>query len=155
MTGVQTCALPILQDAVYETNIPNGYMIPLSAPVANPSILLENPRFSEMIETCAGKFDYVLIDTPPLESVADTLHIAAHADGTVLVVRSGRTSRKLVSDAVDKLKRAGASILGLVLNRVEMKQKGGYYYKRYYYGYYGKGYGRENGRNRSVADTKN
>ena len=144
-----------LQDAVYETNIPNGYMIPLSAPVANPSILLENPRFSEMIETCAGKFDYVLIDTPPLESVADTLHIAAHADGTVLVVRSGRTSRKLVSDAVDKLKRAGASILGLVLNRVEMKQKGGYYYKRYYYGYYGKGYGRENGRNRSVADTKN
>ena len=66
-----------LQDAVYETNIPNGYMIPLSAPVANPSILLENPRFSEMIETCAGKFDYVLIDTPPLESVADTLHIAA------------------------------------------------------------------------------
>ena len=45
--------------------------------------------------------------------------------------------------------------MGLVLNRVEMKQKGGYYYKRYYYGYYGKGYGRENGRNRSVADTKN
>src|SRR5699024_9045742 len=183
--GVQTCALPIcksemrtkygissaekitgvahylagkveLQDAVYETNIPNGYMIPLSAPVANPSILLENPRFSEMIETCAGKFDYVLIDTPPLESVADGLRIAAHADGTVLVVRSGQTSRKLVADAVDKLKRTGTPVLGIALNRVEMQQKGGYYYKRYYYnGYYGRGYGRTNSQKRLAASAEN
>ena len=145
-----------LQDAVYETNIPNGYMIPLSAPVANPSILLENPRFSEMIETCAGKFDYVLIDTPPLESVADGLRIAAHADGTVLVVRSGQTSRKLVADAVDKLKRTGTPVLGIVLNRVEMQQKGGYYYRRYYYnGYYGRGYGRTNSQKRLAASAEN
>ena len=145
-----------LQDAVYETNIPNGYMIPLSAPVANPSILLENPRFSEMIETCAGKFDYVLIDTPPLESVADGLRIAAHADGTVLVVRSGQTSRKLVADAVDKLKRTGTPVLGIALNRVEMQQKGGYYYKRYYYnGDYGRGYGRTNSQKRLAASAEN
>ena len=44
---------------------PNGFLMPLAASVANPSILLENPRFAEMIEVCAGQFDYVLIDTPP------------------------------------------------------------------------------------------
>ena len=142
-----------LQDAVYETNIPNGFFMPVAASVANPTILLENPRFTEMIETCARQFDYILIDTPPLESVADALRIALHTDGVVMVVRSGQTSRKLVADAVDKLKRTGVPILGLVLNRVGVNQKGGAYYKRYYHGYYSKEYGRKNGRTRSVVHT--
>ena len=95
-----------------------------------------------MVEVCAGQFDYVLIDTPPLESVADALRIATHADGVVLVVRSGRTSRKLVADAAEKLRRTGAPILGVVLSRAEMDRRGSRYYKRYYYnGYYSKGYG--------------
>ena len=145
-----------LQEAIYATNIPNGFMIPLSTSVANPAILLENPRFSEMIEACARQFDYVLIDTPPLESVADALRIATHTDGVVLVVRGGQTSRKLVVDAIDKLKRTNTSVLGIVRNRVEMNQKGGYYYKRYYYnGYYGRGYGRANSLKQPAADTKN
>ena len=71
-----------------------------------------------------GQFDYVLIDTPPLESVADALRIATHADGVVLVVRSGRTSRKLVADAAEKLRRTGAPILGVVLSRAEMDRRG-------------------------------
>lgn len=142
-----------LQDAVYTTNIPNGFFMPVAASVANPTILLENPRFTEMIETCARQFDYILIDTPPLESVADALRIALHTDGVVMVVRSGQTSRKLVADAVDKLKRTGVPILGLVLNRVGVNQKGGAYYKRYYHGYYSKEYGRKNGRTRSVVHT--
>lgn len=142
-----------LQDAVYATNIPNGFFMPVAASVANPTILLENPRFTEMIETCARQFDYILIDTPPLESVADALRIALHTDGVVMVVRSGQTSRKLVADAVDKLKRTGVPILGLVLNRVGVNQKGGAYYKRYYHGYYSKEYGRKNGRTRSVVHT--
>lgn len=142
-----------LQDAVYATNIPNGFFMPVAASVANPTILLENPRFTEMIETCARQFDYILIDTPPLESVADALRIALHTDGVVMVVRSGQTSRKLVADAVDKLKRTGVPILGLVLNRVGVNQKGSAYYKRYYHGYYSKEYGRKNGRTRSVVHT--
>ena len=145
-----------LQDAIYATNVTNGFFLPLAASVVNPAILLENPRFAKMIETCSSQFDYILIDTPPLESVADALRIATHADGVVMVVRSGKTSRKLVADAVDKLKRTGVPILGVVLNRVEMSRKGSYYYKHYYYnGYYGKGYGHENSKKRSAVKTKN
>ena len=129
-----------LQDAIYATNVPNGFFLPLAASVVNPAILLENPRFAKMIET---------------ESVADALRIATHADGVVMVVRSGKTSRKLVADAVDKLKRTGVPILGVVLNWVEMSRKGSYYYKHYYYnGYYGKGYGHENSKKRSAVKTK-
>ena len=104
--------------------------------MANPSLLLESERFSAMIDQCAELFDCILIDTPPLESVADALQIAPHTDGIVLVVRSGVTSRKLVENAVGQIKRTGVPLLGMVLNRVEADNKNSYYYRRYYrYGY--------------------
>lgn len=126
-----------LEEAIYETNIPNGFMIPLSASVVNPTILLENPRFSEMLERCSERFDYILVDTPPLESVADALRIACHVDGTVMVIRSGVTSRKVVEDAAAKLSRSGTPLLGVILNRAQVNRNGNYYYQHYYYGGYG------------------
>lgn len=126
-----------LEEAIYETNIPNGFMIPLSASVVNPTILLENPRFSEMLERCSERFDYILVDTPPLESVADALRIACHVDGTVMVIRSGVTSRKVVEDAAAKLSRSGTPLLGVILNRAQVSKNGNYYYQHYYYGGYG------------------
>lgn len=130
-----------LKDAIYATNIVNGFILPLNTTIANPTILLEGSRFSSMVEQCAKIFDYILIDTPPLGSVADALNIATHADGTVLVVRSGETSRKIVENSVYLLKRTGTPLLGLVLNRAEINNKGSYYYKRYYhYGNYYKNY---------------
>ena len=129
-----------LEETIYETNIPNGYMIPLSASVVNPTILLENPRFSEMLEQCAGAFDTILVDTPPLESVADAMRIACHVDGTVMVIRSGVTSLNVGEDAAATLSRRGTPLLGVVLNRVPVNKNGKYYGRHYYYGSYGKGY---------------
>lgn len=125
-----------LGEALYKTNIENGFLLPAATTVANPSLLLESERFSAMIDQCAELFDCILIDTPPLESVADALQIAPHTDGIVLVVRSGVTSRKLVENAVGQIKRTGVPLLGMVLNRVEADNKNSYYYRRYYrYGY--------------------
>lgn len=129
-----------LEEAIYSTNIDNGFFIPLSTSIVNPTILLESERFASMIEQCANSFDYILIDTPPVESVADALKIATHTDGVVMIVRSGKTSRKIVENAVDKLKRTGVPLLGFVLNRAGADQKGNYYYKRYYHDYYKKDY---------------
>lgn len=87
-------------------------------------------------------FGYVLVDTPPLGSVADALNIATHCDGTVLVVRSGETPRKMVQNSVELLKRTTTPLLGVVLNRVNVNSKSNRYYNRYYnYGYYNGGYG--------------
>lgn len=133
-----------MQDVIYQTNIPNGFIIPVTASIANPTILLEGPRFRRIIESCTQTFGYVLIDTPPLGSVADALNIATHCDGTVLVVRSGETPRKMVEDSVQLLKRTEKPLLGMVLNRVDVSRKSRYYYNRYYHsnGYY-RSYGKK------------
>ena len=131
-----------LEDVIYETNIPNAYIIPVAKTVSNPTILLENERFGKMIEECKKKFGMIILDTPPLGSVADALNIATYCDGTVLVVRSGDTPRKVVDDSVQMLRRTEVPLLGIVLNRADIGGRSNLYYKRYYRsGYYYKGYG--------------
>lgn len=140
-----------MQDVIYKTNVPNGYMIPVTSAIANPTILLESPRFAQMMDYCRKNFAYVLVDTPPLGSVADALNIAQYCDGSILVVRSGDTSRKIVDNSVQMLKRTESPLLGLVLNRVDVESRSNPYYRRYYgsdysykngYRYGGYGYGR-------------
>lgn len=140
-----------MADVIYKTNVPNGYMIPVTSAIANPTILLESQRFTVLLDYCRQNFGYVLIDTPPLGSVADALNIARHCDGSVLVVRSGDTSRKIVDNSVQMLKRAESPLLGIVLNRVDVENRSSAYYHRYYrsgyyykngYRYGGYGYGR-------------
>ena len=137
-----------IQDVIYKTNIPNGYMIPVASTIANPTILLESPHFAQMVDYCSGQFPTVLIDTPPLCSVADGLNIARHCDGSVLVVRSGSTPRKLVEHSAQLLKRTETPLLGMVLNRVETGRRASAYYQRYY-GSSDYGYGRGHSHNTS------
>lgn len=141
-----------IQDVIYKTNIPNGYMIPVASTIANPTILLESPNFSKMLEYCSAHFPYILVDTPPLGSVADALNIARYCDGSVLVVRSGSTPRKLVENSVQLLKRTESPLLGIVLNRADVGNKSNAYYHRYY-GSNGYGYGY--GSSRSHNKPKN
>lgn len=124
-----------LDDVLYETDQENGFMVPTFRTVANPTLLLQNPRFNEMMDKLGEKFDIVLIDTPPLNSVADGLQIAAHCDGALLVVRGGVTPRRIVASSIAQLKSVSCPLLGTVLNRVEMNRSP-YYYKYSKYGYY-------------------
>lgn len=124
-----------LDDVLYETDQENGFMVPTFRTVANPTLLLQNPRFNEMMDKLGEKFDIVLIDTPPLNSVADGLQIATHCDGALLVVRGGVTPRRIVASSIAQLKSVSCPLLGTVLNRVEMNRSP-YYYKYSKYGYY-------------------
>ncbi len=124
-----------LDDVLYETDQENGFMVPTFRTVANPTLLLQNSRFNEMMDKLGEKFDIVLIDTPPLNSVADGLQIAAHCDGALLVVRGGVTPRRIVASSIAQLKSGSCPLLGTVLNRVEMNRNP-YYYKYSKYGYY-------------------
>ena len=121
-----------LDDAIYQTNVANGYMVPVTGAISNPTILLESDRFSALVEKCRIMFDYVLFDTPPIGSVADALNIARECDGMVLVVRSASTPRKVVENSVQLLNRTEKPLLGIVLNRFDVKGKSNLYYKRYY-----------------------
>lgn len=131
------------QDVVYGTNVDNGYIVPVSNLLENPSTLLEDPRMGELLDRLAEEYRYVIIDSPPLESVADGALIASLCDGALLVVRSGMTSRRLVRQSLQQLERVGCRVLGMVLNRVETRSRAyqKYYgkYGNYYSNYYGGG----------------
>lgn len=124
-----------LQDVIYATNVNGGYMLPTFHTVFNPSVLLQSNRFPQMLEMLAQKFDYILVDTPPLTNVADGNLIASHCDGAILVVRSGVTPRNLVASSLKQLERVNCKLMGVVLNRVDSKSSP-YYYKYTKYGYY-------------------
>ena len=125
-----------LSEVVYETNIENAYMIPVVRNIQNPALLLHGERFSNLFDRLALKFDYVIIDTPPLEAVADGEMISSKCDGALLIVRSGSTRRNLVAQSIKQLERANCKLLGIVLNRAEIGKGKYYYYKSSKYGYY-------------------
>lgn len=125
------------EDVIYETNIPNGHIVPVATLLENPSALLEDPRLEELLDRLAEDYRYVIIDTPPLDSISDGALIASLSDGAVLVVRCGETPKTLVRQSLQQLDRVGCPILGTVLNRAEIKSGA---YKKYY-GRYGKKYG--------------
>jgi Mrp family chromosome partitioning ATPase len=70
------------------------------------------------METQRGRYDYVLLDVPPLLRFAEGTHVGRYADGVVVVVRADSTNRELLVRARDQLTRAGVHVVGVVLNRV-------------------------------------
>ncbi|WP_294198110.1 tyrosine-protein kinase [uncultured Chryseobacterium sp.] len=101
----------------------------------NPTELLSNGRYHELIESLKADYDYVLLDTAPLMLVTDSFLIADVADVTVYVTRSGYTEKELVSFINKQIKDKKIKNVGLVLNDVDKMNSGyGYGYK-YGYGY--------------------
>jgi capsular exopolysaccharide synthesis family protein len=94
-------------------------LLPAGPLPPNPAALLGSDALREFDEEARERYDLVIYDTPPLSVAADASLIAAIADGVVLVVDSRRTSRKLANQAIAQLNRAHATILGVVVNRVD------------------------------------
>lgn len=135
-----------LQDVLVHTKYGAGDLIPNVENIINPSMLLENNRFQELLDALARHYRYVFVDAPPLGLVSDGERIGNICDGAILCVRSGTTPKGVVRESIRQLERSGCPLLGIVLNRVD-ENKGKYYHS--YYGrkyggkYYGKYYGSE------------
>ena len=96
----------------------------------NPSELLASDRMKDFINACSERYDYVIIDTPPINTVADAQIVSTYVDGVLLVARSGRTTADGLNMAIDSIKRAGGNLCGVVLNGLNMKSvKYSYRYK--------------------------
>ncbi|MGI6012353.1 MAG: CpsD/CapB family tyrosine-protein kinase [Ruminococcus sp.] len=129
-------------DVIYSTNKKNLFLMPAGIFPVNPTELLGNSRFIQMIPVLKSTFDYVLIDTAPLSSVIDAAVVAKVCDGSVLVLAADGVSRTEAQNAVKQLKTANENLLGVVLNKVNFS-KSNYYGKYGAYGKYGKYYGYE------------
>ncbi len=128
-----------LNEVLLHTEYPTGDIMVNADNIINPSMLLENRRFEEMLDTMSENYRYVFIDAPPLGLVSDGERIGNICDGAILCVRGGYTSKSVVRDSIRQLERAGCPLLGIVLNRVDNSKNG--YYHKYYGRYYGKKYG--------------
>jgi capsular exopolysaccharide synthesis family protein len=99
----------------------------------NPSELLGSPAMKEVLQQLTEKFDYVLLDAPPMLAVTDAAVLSTIADGAVLVVGSGLVTREQFKSALNGLEQIQARVLGIALNRVPRDlSRGGYYYQYEY-----------------------
>lgn len=94
----------------------------------NPSEMLGSKAMKALIEALKKVFDYVILDTPPVQAVTDAQILSTRADGTLLVVMSERTKRDSVVNSINLLKKVNANIIGTVLNGVDTKKNNYYYY---------------------------
>jgi succinoglycan biosynthesis transport protein ExoP len=103
------------------------WMLSTRGSVANPTELLAGDRMRLAIAELAEQFDIVLIDSPPVLPVADAMILSRYADAVVLVVAAGQTRRAEVQRTMEKLRQAGAPVVGAVLNKATMQDGYGYY----------------------------
>ena len=105
-----------------------------SGPVPHmPAELLTSRRLGQLIEALEDSCDILLIDSPPTLAVADAAILAAHVDGTLLVVNAHKTLRSVAMRATEELNRVGAGLLGIILNAFDPTASP-YYYQPYQYG---------------------
>lgn len=116
---------------------PNFHLLPIGTLPPNPTELLLSDRFKEMIEQMRSEYDYIFLDCPPIDIVADSSIVTELADMTVFVMRAGQMDKKVLPNIEDLYASDKYRHMTLILNCVDIK------YKKYGYGKssYGYGYG--------------
>lgn len=128
-----------LEEVIFSSSVPNLDICPCGPIPPNPAELLHTRRFKEIMAEFARRYDRVIFDSPPTSAVTDPVVVGHLADGVVLVVRAGHTTREAAAFARRQLDDAKARLLGCIVNQVSPTDSYyNYYYRRYQYGgYYG------------------
>ncbi len=124
-----------LPDAVQTTLVPNLDVMTVGPRVDNPAELLLSPQFGDLVLQLREKYDFVLMDTPPILIVTDPAAVAAHVDGVILVVRNTKRSRPQTRRVRETLDLIGARVLGVVVNGISERAAGYGYGDSYAYNY--------------------
>ena len=124
MAKVEDCIIKINDNLFF---LPSGRIPP------NPSELLGSSAFEELIDKISPSYNCVIIDTPPMNVVSDTLVVAPHTAGIVLVVRDGQTQNEDIKRVIEAAKFADIKILGAVINGNKQSHGRNYKYNSRYY----------------------
>jgi len=117
-------------EVIRPTAIPGLFVIPAGPLPTNPAELLFSPRLTQALAAVGERFAHIVIDSPPMLGVSDSLVLAPRVEGVILVLRHGHTGRDAAQRAVQMLGSVRARILGVVLNHVDVRGTGDGY--RYY-----------------------
>lgn len=122
---------------IHPSEAANLWVLPRGKVVAGTTELLNTAIFGNLLESLRGKYDRIILDTPPVLGLSETAFLQNHSEGVVLVVRSNRTRRQDVVDAFGALEKLGAHFYGFVLNGVDFSKRANvyqyYYYSASYY----------------------
>ena len=125
-----------VQEAIRPNVLPNLDLLPSGPFPPNPSELLSSQTMRDVLDELSATYSYIILDTPPILAVTDAAILGKHADGVVLVLRSGETEQRAAERAVDQVGRVGVRVFGAVLNEVASSTVEESYYMQYYYSYH-------------------
>jgi capsular exopolysaccharide synthesis family protein len=130
-------------------------IIPIGSMPPNPTELLENGKLQELLDSLRGNYDYIIIDCPPIEVVADTQIIDKYVDRTIFVLRSGLLERSMLGELERIFEEKKFKNMATILNGTESSSSRYGYSHSYHYGYgYGYGYGYSYGNNGKKSSKK-
>jgi capsular exopolysaccharide synthesis family protein len=120
-------------EVIRPTGINHLFLLSAGSLPPNPAELVGSKKMQETVASLREQYDYILIDSPPVIQVSDALLLSTIVDGVVLVVSSQETPKYVVREARSRLSYARAKILGVTLNRVNLRRGDyAYYYGSYY-----------------------
>ncbi len=124
-----------LDDITQKLEFDNLYLIPAGTIPPNPSELISSKPFRDFLAKVREMYDFILIDSPPVTAVTDTLILSTIVDAVLLVVVEGSSRRENIKRAVELLNNVGGKLKGTIFNNVSpTEKKYGYYYSSYYSG---------------------
>ena len=123
-----------VESVIKKTEYPCVDVITRGVIPPNPAELISSEAMEGVVDKLRDKYDYILVDTPPVYLVTDTMLITKYVDGVIMVVRQNFVERKILQDCVNKLKFADAKLIGFIFNDVDMSKqrynyKAGYEYR--------------------------
>jgi capsular exopolysaccharide synthesis family protein len=118
---------------ISRTPVPHLSVLPCGYVPPNPSELISSESMKELLRSLAERFDYVIVDSPPMISVSDPIILSTLVDGVIFVVKSGQSKGELVRRACQDLSAVGARVLGVTLNNLNIRKDGYEYYRQYRY----------------------
>jgi len=121
--------------AIYRNSKTNFVVIPRGEVPKQPSGLISSQKFRLLIAELRTHYHYIIIDAPPIMSVADPGIMARDTDGVLFIIQVGRTPKSMIAHASQLFKQTGAKVLGYVLTNVEYQSADYKYYRDYYQHY--------------------
>ncbi len=122
------------EEIICYTNIEGFKYMPNGGVALNPIGLICSEKFSELLGRLKEEFEYIIFDSPPLDTISDAVVISTKVDSAILVAKMGKTNLKAMKRSKEKLERSNANILGVVINDVNKKHYKDYLnsYKYFY-----------------------
>jgi succinoglycan biosynthesis transport protein ExoP len=123
-----------IEHVIHNGPMPNLSLLPCGPIPPNPSELISSEKMKHLLQIMSERYDHILIDSPPLMNVSDSVILSSLVDGVILVVHGGKSPRAVAQRARQELVNVGAKIFGVVLNNVDLSSNryDEYYYARYY-----------------------